>query len=196
MFQKKLWVVEKFWVVTLCIWVQFALEDFMFWHFGDDLLNAQFRIYSKRPPPSCFIKTVRNFVFIQNAPLLLPKKRLLYHQGAHKMTKFCNYSKRPLLLSKNALTIRKEPTEWPNFVFNQNNPLLLHNSSIKFCIYSKRSPHTLTKEVTSTMEHMKYPNFVFIKKAPHPTSKKAVANFCFYSPKESSLFDLIWRKAK
>ena len=103
------------------------------------------------------------------------------------MTKFCNYSERPLLLSKNALTIQKEPTEWPNFVFNQNNPLLLHNSSIKFCIYSKRSPPTLTKAVTATMEHLKYPNFVFIKKAPHPTSKKAVANFCFYSPKESSL---------
>ena len=66
------------WVVRLCVLVQFALDAFMFWHFGgstEDLLNAQFCIYSI--PPSCFKKTAPNYVFLQNAPLLLQKKRFL-----------------------------------------------------------------------------------------------------------------------
>ena len=70
---------KKLWVVCLCVLVQFALEAFMFWHFGgciDDLLNAQFWIYSKRPPPASK-KTAPIFYLFKTPPLILQKKRLL-----------------------------------------------------------------------------------------------------------------------
>ena len=117
---------KKLWVVSLCVLVQFALEAFMFWHFGgftDDLLNAQFCIYSKRPP-------------------LASKKN---------GTKFCIYSKRPPPTSKKAVTTTKDPIKWPNSVFIQNAPILLSKNELttrngrmtKFCICSKRPPPTL-----------------------------------------------------
>ena len=67
----------------------------MFLHFGDDLLIAQFCIYSKRPPP----------------PPSYFKGSGHYHQATHKLTKFCTYSKRPPPTPKKAVTTTDEPTE-------------------------------------------------------------------------------------
>ena len=61
----------------------------MFWHFGgstDDKLNAQFCIYSKRPPPASK-KKVPNFVFIQNAPLGTLYPNLRGGRRGHSVTK-------------------------------------------------------------------------------------------------------------
>ena len=169
------------WVVRLCVLVQFALDAFIFGHFGGST------VYSKRPPP-CFKKRGTNFCIYSKRPPPTSKKAVTTTKEPIKWPNSVFTQNAPLLLSKNELTTRKEPTEWPNFVFIQNDPLL-HKGSTKFCIYSKRPPPTSRNAVTTTMEHKKWTNFVFIQNAPLPTSKKAVTNFTFGSKSQAPPID-------
>ena len=82
-----------------------------------------------------------NFVFIQNAPLLLQNKPLLPQKSPQNDQILYFIQNAPLLLQKNqhkilylfkapypnpekVVTTRKEPIKWPDFVFIQKGPLL------------------------------------------------------------------------
>ena len=85
-------------------------------------------LYLFKTPPSYFKKSSTYLIlYLSITPHYYFKKCCFYHQGAHKITKFCTYSKY-LHASKNAV---------PNFVFIPNAPLLLQKKRSAGYIYQR-----------------------------------------------------------
>ena len=137
-------------------------------------------LYLFKTPPPASKRSVPNFVFIQNA-LLLPQKSGYYLQGAHKLTKFCIYSKRPPPASKKSGYYHIRAHGMGKLCIFQNAPSYLKKSSYQILCLFKTPPFYFNEAVTTTKEPIKWFNIVFIHNTPPPpTSKKKLQN-CIHS---------------
>ena len=83
-----------------------------------------------------------------NTPPSYFKESGYFHQGTHKLTKFCIYSKRPPFTQKKLLP-QTNPRNEQILYLLKTHLSYIKKSCIKFCIYSKRPPLTSEKVVTS-----------------------------------------------
>ena len=122
-------------------------------------------LYLFKTPPPASKRSVPNFVFIQNA-LLLPQKSGYYLQGAHKLTKFCIYSKRPPPASKKSGYYHIRAHGMGKLCIFQNAPSYLKKSSYQILCLFKTPPFYFNEAVTTTKEPIKWSNIVFIHNTP------------------------------
>ena len=136
------------------------------------------RIFNaKRPPPTPQKKRLlpqkspRNdqmLYLFKSSPSYF-KKSSYYYQLAQKMTKLCIYSKRPLILKKQAVSTKKRVHRMTKFnIHSKRFPHTLKKNSTKL-VFIQNAPSSFKKAVTITKDPIKRPYFVCFENALPPS---------------------------